>query len=123
MMRTLILIGFLPLYAGSPVAQGLAEQPDALRPAVPISSGYRLVWHDEFEGDTLDPTKWGHRFLGPRRDAVNNESSVTLDGEGHLLITTSRVEAGYGAATGSAVIPTAGRVAAAAETEGHNGTT
>lgn len=49
-----------------------------------------LVWSDEFEGTTLDLTKWIYRGLGPRRGALNVEDAVTLDGQGHLVLTTSR---------------------------------
>ena len=52
--------------------------------------GYKLVWSDEFDGRWLDTKKWGHRALGPRRDAVNSEECATLDGRGHLLLTTKR---------------------------------
>lgn len=55
-------------------------------------SGYTLAWHDEFDGTQLDPAKWSHYAPGPRRDAVNVPEAVTLDGQGHLVITTSRVE-------------------------------
>ena len=54
-------------------------------------AGYTLVWHDEFNGNVLDKSKWRHRALGPRRDAVNVSDAVSLDGNGHLLITTSKV--------------------------------
>ncbi len=49
-----------------------------------------LVWSDEFDGAKLDTTKWRHRSLGPRRDATNVRSAVALDGDGHLIIATSR---------------------------------
>lgn len=48
--------------------------------------GYELTWHDEFEGDALDETKWSLWHLGQRRDAVNVEDAVSLDGDGHLVI-------------------------------------
>ncbi len=62
-----------------------------LHPAIP-SPGYTLAWHDEFDGTKLDETKWTHYAPGPRRDAINVPEAVTLDGHGHLLITTSRVD-------------------------------
>ncbi|TWT66763.1 Glucan endo-1,3-beta-glucosidase A1 precursor [Posidoniimonas polymericola] len=37
---------------------------------VPDVSGWRLVWHDEFEGSALDQTKWEAL---DRRDSHNNE--------------------------------------------------
>lgn len=54
------------------------------------SAEARLVWSDEFEGAELDTTRWEHRGLGPRRDAVNVREAVMLDGNGHLAIVTSR---------------------------------
>jgi beta-glucanase (GH16 family) len=60
--------------------------PDATAP-----DGYELVWADEFDGDELDTDRWDHRGLGPRRDGVNTEDSVALDGDGHLVLTTRRV--------------------------------
>lgn len=70
----------------------------AAKPKVPVITGngrsgppsadYRLVWSDEFDGVALDAAKWEYRQLGKRNDAVNAKDSVTLDGQGHLLITT-----------------------------------
>ena len=53
--------------------------------------GYQLVWSDEFDGTTLDSTKWGHRGLGKRRDAINVKEAVALDGKGNLVLTTKMV--------------------------------
>ncbi len=61
-----------------------------IHPDIP-SPGYTLAWHDEFDGTKLDATKWAQYAPGPRRDAVNVPEAVTLDGQGHLVITTSRV--------------------------------
>jgi len=75
-------------------ASGPAESND-IRPVPPgIPATYQLIWHDEFDGDTLDPTKWAPRSLGPRRDGVNVKEAIALDGEGHLRITTSKSEDG-----------------------------
>jgi beta-glucanase (GH16 family) len=57
-------------------------------PAIP--TGYHLVWSDEFDGTALDAHKWDYRQLGPRRDGVNVTESVSLDGQGHLVLTTRR---------------------------------
>jgi len=71
---------------------------DASKSAGPPIEGYHLVWSDEFEGTTLDTTKWGYRYLGKRRDAMNVKGTVTLDGDGHLVLTTRRNGDGYEAA-------------------------
>ena len=63
-------------------------------PARPAKDG-NLVWHDEFDGKTLDVKKWRHRQLGRRRDAINTKEAVALDGRGHLVITTSKVGGKY----------------------------
>jgi hypothetical protein len=57
--------------------------------ALPVK-GYGLFWSDEFEGDALDFKKWDYRGLGPRRDAINVKDTVSLDGKGHLVLTTRR---------------------------------
>ncbi|MEO5804458.1 MAG: glycoside hydrolase family 16 protein [Verrucomicrobiota bacterium] len=50
-------------------------------------SGYVLDWSDEFDGSSLDTTKWNYRQLGPRNDAINTESAVSVT-NGALTITT-----------------------------------
>jgi len=57
---------------------------------IPVK-GYALWWADEFDGTALDPNKWDYRNLGPRRLAVNVKDTVTLDGKGHLVLTTKKV--------------------------------
>ncbi len=59
--------------------------------AAPPSDQYKLVWSDEFDGSKLDFDKWDYRGLGPRRDAINVKDTVTLDGEGKLVLTTKKV--------------------------------
>jgi neutral ceramidase len=48
---------------------------------------YQLVWSDEFDGTALDMSKWSHRGLGRRRDALNVADAVSVGG-GQLTITT-----------------------------------
>lgn len=50
-------------------------------------NGYRLAWADEFDGNALDATKWDHRGLGKRRDAINVKEAVTVR-DGVLTIRT-----------------------------------
>ncbi|HEU6448030.1 MAG TPA: family 16 glycosylhydrolase [Verrucomicrobiae bacterium] len=50
-------------------------------------NGYYLVWSDEFNGSSLDTSKWDYWLLGNRRDAVNTSSAVSVGG-GNLTITT-----------------------------------
>ena len=50
---------------------------------------WRLVWRDEFEGPTLDETKW-ERIDGPRRDAYWSKDDAYLDGKGCLVLRTRK---------------------------------
>jgi beta-glucanase (GH16 family) len=73
----------------------LAEENAPPRPTFLQHDDYVLVWHDEFDGlagTPPDTGKWSSLHLGPRRDALNVEEAARLDGQGHLLITTTRHE-------------------------------
>lgn len=50
-------------------------------------TGYYLVWADEFNSFALDTSKWDYWLSGPRRDAVNTSSAVSVNGS-NLVITT-----------------------------------
>jgi len=69
------------------VAVAWAAAPGAAKP--PAGDG-NLVWSDEFDGKELDLAKWEYYGLGRRRDATNVKEAVTLDGQGHLAITTRK---------------------------------
>ena len=45
-----------------------------------VPPGYNLVWNDEFDGSSLDLTKWSHRYLGPRKLGYTTESSIVVNG-------------------------------------------
>ena len=58
--------------------------------AEPPSKEYKLVWNDEFDGTTLDTTKWDHRALGKRRNGYIVKECTNLDGKGQLVFTTRK---------------------------------
>ncbi len=58
-----------------------------LHAAPPTGAGWQLAWNDEFEGSTMDTSKWRHWLPGPRRTAVNSPSAVAV-GDGVLTIST-----------------------------------
>ena len=45
------------------------------------TNGWTLVRNDEFDGTTLDTSKWGYWLTGARREAVNTPSAIT-NGDG-----------------------------------------
>lgn len=61
-------------------------------PDTPPFPGYRLVWHDEFDGDALDEASWNVKE-GPHRDGIADRDSVTVS-DGALRLTTFTDAAG-----------------------------
>jgi beta-glucanase (GH16 family) len=57
-------------------------------PRAPEGKAWKLAWHDEFDGSTLDESKWETPRDGKRREAWWMREAVSLDGKGHLLIRT-----------------------------------
>ena len=86
MHKTRLILASILFASAAPCSLAQTKSPS---PGIPVK-GYELVWSDEFDGRTLDSTKWDHRALGPRRDAVNSKECASLDGKGHLLLTTKR---------------------------------
>jgi len=54
-------------------------------PAPPEGKSWKLVWNDEFDGTTLDESKW-EIPEGPRRDGFWSRKAISLDGKGNLVI-------------------------------------
>jgi type II secretion system protein G len=76
---TLVLVPLL--------ARGKETAKDVLPPA-PAGRTWKMVWHDEFEGTKLDETKWDVPPDGRRRDAWWMRKAISLDGQGHLVVST-----------------------------------
>ncbi len=65
---------------------GVARELPAHVPSLlPPGRNWKRVWHDEFDGETLDTTKWGFRqhLLQKRHETFTTEGAV-LDGKGCL---------------------------------------
>lgn len=60
----------------------------AVQIAAAAPQGYGIVWQDEFDGKALDRTKWEYRHLGDREGTQVSKESVSLNGKGHLVLTT-----------------------------------
>ena len=55
------------------------------RQTTPRTLGYHLVWIDQFNGNSLDTTKWNVRGIGPRRVGYNSAEAVKVE-EGFLKL-------------------------------------
>lgn len=54
---------------------------------LPADKNWQLIWHDEFEGDTLDRSKWDFRLhLMQQRHLTFAEDGAELDGNSNLLL-------------------------------------
>lgn len=61
-----------------------------------IEEEYKLFWADEFDGESLDTSKWGYRGAGSKRvhGTVRKENSY-LDKKGHLVIEVTKEDSSY----------------------------
>ena len=82
------IVAAVILFARLAVAVGQPAEPRDVLPDAPEGKTWKLIWHDEFEGDTLDETKWDVPPDGRRRDGYWMRKAVSLDGKGNLVIST-----------------------------------
>jgi beta-glucanase (GH16 family) len=59
-------------------------------PPAPAGKQWILAWHDEFDGATLDETKWNRRGDWKRRDGYWVKDDAYLSGKGTLLLRTQK---------------------------------
>ncbi len=64
-----------------------SRDPSSSDPEIDAPSGYSLVWHDEFDGDSLDMTKWGYQV--GRRDSYNGAVGPDAWGNSELQYYTA----------------------------------
>ncbi|MBP7053761.1 MAG: alpha-L-fucosidase [Phycisphaerae bacterium] len=83
------LVLCLSLLAGISSA-ALASPDREFLPPLPDGQNWQLVWNDEFEGSTVDSSKW--EILGDfqRRDGFWVKNDVYVDGRGHLILRTKK---------------------------------
>ena len=79
----------LAVFAFSVVALSadVLTPPDAL-PDLPQGKAWELVLNDEFDGTTLDGSKWNIPDEYARRDGWWSPKAISLDGKGNLVIST-----------------------------------
>lgn len=63
---------------------------------LPAGKKWKMVWHDEFDGETLDTSKWSYRLhLGQTRHKTFTDTGAVLDGKGNLLLTLQEKDGHY----------------------------
>ncbi|MEI6712130.1 MAG: glycoside hydrolase family 16 protein [Verrucomicrobiota bacterium] len=78
----------------APLAAVHAEEGAIVPSVLPSGAKWKLVFHDEFEGNTIDWTRWkasDHKdWVHPEFKTRQAPENCALDGEGHLVIRISR---------------------------------
>ncbi|MFC1762591.1 family 16 glycosylhydrolase [Planctomycetota bacterium] len=87
MIKSSFVLMSMVLFADVFCAHAVEESPKTQD--IPVD-GYKLVWADEFDGTALNLEKWSYRGLGPRKGGVNVKNTVTLNGQGLLVLTTQQ---------------------------------
>lgn len=63
---------------------------------LPDGKQWKLVWNDEFDGDTLDRDKWDFRLhLMQRRHSTFTDEGAVLDGKSNLLLSLIEKDGQY----------------------------
>src|SRR5512138_2435528 len=82
----LVLLGF----AACPRASAQTESSKEFLPPLPAGKEWKLVWHDEFDGDKLDESKWNRLGDSKRRDGYWIKEDAYLSGKGTLVLRTKK---------------------------------
>lgn len=86
MIRTSVTSLFVAACLG-PATLSVAGDP---LPSPPAGSSFKMVWSDEFNGVTLDETKWNRLGDSKRRDGFWIKEEAYLDGKGSLILRTRK---------------------------------
>lgn len=68
----------------SPATQTSEPTPPGISTAE--ADQWRLVFHDDFDSEVLDETKWGYRGIGRRESAMISKDCISLNGHGLLHV-------------------------------------
>ena len=85
----LALISFVLCLLLSPAVSQAAGDVGFL-PQLPEGQTWQLIWSDEFEGSTVDQSKWELFGDGKRRDGFWVKDDAYVDGQGHLILRTKK---------------------------------
>lgn len=84
--HSLVLCGAVLASAGAVAAQ----TNQAFLPPAPAGKHWKLVWHDEFDGPTLDESKWNRLGDHVRKGGYWVKEDAYLNGKGSLLLRTKK---------------------------------
>lgn len=87
--KLLSTAALLSLALPTPAAADTNALPNQL-PPLPSRKSWKLIWSDEFEGTTLDTSKWEIIGDSKRRDGFWVKDDSYLDGQGNLLLRTRK---------------------------------
>lgn len=90
----IFFLAICPLKKGKGSSEKSTDKQDdkiRIESVLPSNKKWELIWYDEFDGNTLDTTKWNYRlnYWGYKSPTFTKEG-VELDGEGHLKISLIR---------------------------------
>jgi len=85
--RSIYLIFFLSVILSNCSKSDKPTEPKKNEPVIPAPEGWTLVWNDEFNGTSLDNTKWEYEVNG--RGGGNNELQYYTDRPDNLFIKDS----------------------------------
>ncbi|HVV00694.1 MAG TPA: hypothetical protein VHH88_04985, partial [Verrucomicrobiae bacterium] len=71
-------------------AHGQSAATNEFLPAPPAGKQWKLIWHDEFDGQKLDETKWNRLGDWKRRDGYWVKADAGLSGNGTLVLSTRK---------------------------------
>lgn len=75
---------------------GNTKQLTHVESLLPAGKKWKLVWNDEFDGDTLDLSKWDFRLhLMQHRHKTFVDDAAELDGNGNLLLKLYEKDGNY----------------------------
>jgi beta-glucanase (GH16 family) len=81
-----LVVGLLALALGGGLAR--SQTVKELLPPAPAGKQWKLIWHDEFDGQKLDETKWNRLGDWKRRDGYWVKEDAYLNGTGSLVLRT-----------------------------------
>ena len=69
-------VAVMPMSAATAAPTGVEGAESTTSLPSSVASGYKMTWHDEFDGNTLDTTKWGYQY-GCFDPAQRSQASYT----------------------------------------------